>query len=204
MCGRFNVIDDPLSKLVSDWLNMDFKLTESNANVCPSQQVDCVQGKQDSIHQNRYHWGLTTDWSKKLLINARSETVTSKPTFAKAFQQSRCLVPVSSWYEWKADASSKKIQYEFIPAEGGFLMAGLLINPNSNSSRQASFDLEENSPAEYLVSLTTEANSQCKAIHSRMPLIIGKESAVKWLFGDFEQAKRLLVGAMPELAIKAL
>jgi len=204
MCGRFNVIDDPLSKLVSDWLKIDFKLTESNVNVCPSQRVDCIVAKQESIAQSSHHWGLPTDWSKKLLINARSETVFNKSTFAQAFAQSRCLVPVSSWYEWKSDNSGRKVKYEFTSTEGGFLMAGLLVNPSNLKSQQQSFDLEPPAPADFLVTLTTAANTQCRPIHSRMPLMISKDAAQQWLYGGIEQAKYLLVAEIAELNLKAV
>jgi len=209
MCGRFNVTDDPLSKLVSKWLQLDFKLTESNNNVCPSQLVDClvVASSEDNpvsqITQMGYHWGLRTDWNSKLVINARSETVSEKATFQLGFSSNRCIVPISSWFEWKSEVGGKKVKYEFAPKDGVFLMAGILVKQSNSYTKQQSFDLAELSPAQYLVSLTTQANQQCKPIHSRMPLMINKDAAETWLQGDFKQALDLLVGTTPELDIKS-
>ena len=57
-------------------------------------------------------WGIQPSWSKRLLINAQSETVAQKPTFRSAFNSNRCLVPCSGWYEWRAE-EGKKVKYFF-------------------------------------------------------------------------------------------
>jgi putative SOS response-associated peptidase YedK len=53
-------------------------------------------------------WGLVPSWWSKLLkelklatFNARAETVAEKPFFRSAFKRSRCLIPVSGYYEWQ-------------------------------------------------------------------------------------------------------
>lgn len=51
-------------------------------------------------------WGLIPSWAADpkighRLINARSETVATKPAFRAAFKQRRCLVPADGFYEWK-------------------------------------------------------------------------------------------------------
>jgi putative SOS response-associated peptidase YedK len=50
-----------------------------------------------------FRWGLVARWAsdpKPGPINARSETVADKPTFAEAFRKRRCLIPASGFYEW--------------------------------------------------------------------------------------------------------
>ena len=53
-------------------------------------------------------WGITTRSGERPLINARSETAHAKPTFAKAFDKARCLVPVNGFYEWTTNRSGRK------------------------------------------------------------------------------------------------
>jgi putative SOS response-associated peptidase YedK len=35
------------------------------------------------------------------MINARSETASSKPAFREALQSRRCLIPADGFYEWQ-------------------------------------------------------------------------------------------------------
>ena len=53
-------------------------------------------------------WGITTRSGERPLINARSETAHTKPTFAKAFDKARCLAPVNGFYEWTTNRSGRK------------------------------------------------------------------------------------------------
>src|SRR6266567_973640 len=55
-------------------------------------------------------WGLVPWWAKDVsigsrLINARSETVSEKPAFKRAFVRRRCLLPADGYYEWQKPAA---------------------------------------------------------------------------------------------------
>jgi putative SOS response-associated peptidase YedK len=61
-------------------------------------------------------WGLVPRWAKdpavgNKLFNARSETVTEKPSFREAFARRRCLVPMEGFYEWARRGDSKRPFY---------------------------------------------------------------------------------------------
>lgn len=43
-------------------------------------------------------WGYS---GKSLLINARSETASEKPTFRDDWKMYRCVIPASWYYEWE-------------------------------------------------------------------------------------------------------
>jgi putative SOS response-associated peptidase YedK len=42
------------------------------------------------------------------LINARSDTVATKPSFRSAFKRRRCLILADAFYEWQATGTKKK------------------------------------------------------------------------------------------------
>ena len=61
----------------------------------------------------KLRWGLVPSWAKDVrmgfrLINARAETVHSKPSFGAAFRSRRCLVPANGWFEWRRDGRNKQ------------------------------------------------------------------------------------------------
>jgi len=45
------------------------------------------------------------------LTLARAETVTEKPLFRLAFKRTRCLIPVSGYYEWQETPAGKQPWY---------------------------------------------------------------------------------------------
>jgi putative SOS response-associated peptidase YedK len=58
-------------------------------------------------------------------FNARAETVEFKPVFRAAFKCSRCLIPMSGYYEWQNTPDGKQPWY-FTAADGSPLtVAGL-------------------------------------------------------------------------------
>ncbi len=62
--------------------------------------------QQDAVRELRVvRWGLVPSWAKDIsigsrLINARSETISEKPSFKRAFARRRCLLPADGYYEW--------------------------------------------------------------------------------------------------------
>jgi putative SOS response-associated peptidase YedK len=61
------------------------------------------------------------------MINARAETVASKPAFRSAFARTRCLIPADGFYEWTTQPGEKKKQPYFIHRPDGepYAFAGL-------------------------------------------------------------------------------
>jgi len=175
MCGRLNVVADPLSMLVSEMLGINFS-TVTNNNLSPSQQVATIYKQPNNYQQIDANWGIQPSWSKRLLINAQSETVATKPTFKSAFAQDRCLVPCSGWFEWRTE-EGKKVKYSFCHENNEPLfMAGILYNPD----------------APQLVTLTTSPNQQCGQYHKRMPVLISPNNFDYWFNAKSDELAPLM------------
>ncbi|MBY8300496.1 SOS response-associated peptidase [Vibrio fluvialis] len=175
MCGRLNVIDDPLCRIVCEKLGINFKTT-TNTDLRPMQDVSVVGVQNSELVQLDLPWGIKPEWAKRVIINAQAETVAVKPTFAAAFESHRVLVPCSGWYEWREE-KGKKVKYLFSQGKSDVLyMAGIALEGGSK-----------------LVTLTTKPNEQCAEYHHRMPLLIAQDSLSTWLSGEPEKVFKLLV-----------
>lgn len=186
MCGRLNIIDDPLSHMINNLLGIEFS-TQTNLDVRPSETVDVIVGQYGELLSQPLKWGIQPEWAKRMIINAQSETVATKPTFSAAFSHHRVIVPCSGWYEWQGAKGSKK-KY-------------LFSNPDNSPIWMAGIALEQSSK---LVTLTTKPNPQCSKYHHRMPLLLDNQELADWLFADTTVAKKLLTNRwLAELSIQA-
>jgi len=171
MCGRLNVIADPMSHWVSDLLNIDFRTTTNN-DLRPTDAVDVIARSVDSVSPVKTSWGIRPSWSKKIIINAQGETAAVKRTFRTAFTYHRCLVPCTGWYEWKTDQSGTKQKFSFSGSMNTpFLMGGIFFEGENGFE---------------LVTLTTKPNAKCAEIHKRMPVLISPDKVSLWLYGDVQ------------------
>ncbi|CAH1671475.1 SOS response-associated peptidase [Chelatococcus asaccharovorans] len=123
-------------------------------------------------------WGLIPSWSQgqtggRRPINAKAETVHSLASFRQAFAHRRCLVPVDGFFEWQALSGARARQPYVIAMRHAapFALAGIWENwrhPTHGWVRTFCI-------------LTTQANACLKAIHDRMPVIIGPDGYDRWL-----------------------
>jgi putative SOS response-associated peptidase YedK len=159
-------------------------------NICPTQPVTCV--RQSNAGQNEVvnlRWGLVPFWSKDLkigarMINARSETASTKPSFRAAFKSRRCLVLADGFYEWKKNGKQKQPYYISRTDDQPFCFAGLWESWKDKS-------LETPTPVETCTILTTEANSMMQPLHDRMPVILNHDQYDFWLDKEFSDAEKL-------------
>jgi putative SOS response-associated peptidase YedK len=102
-------------------------------NIAPSQPVGVVvRGKNAAKPEFRLMgWELIPFWAKDpaigaKLFNARSETVTEKPSFRAVFKYRRCLIPADGFYEWQKVQGGAKQPFYFSMADNAvFAFAGL-------------------------------------------------------------------------------
>lgn len=129
-----------------------------------------------------YHWGLVPPWCKddsirKSTLNARIETVGSKPAFSEVVNN-RCLMIATGYYEWRwnDEKGKSKQKFEIHSAEEEiFSLAGIYSvwqNP-ANGEHVKTFSI-----------ITTRANAEMEYIHNnkkRMPLMLRREDELQWL-----------------------
>jgi putative SOS response-associated peptidase YedK len=84
-------------------------------NLAPSQQVLAVRAPEPGAKRQlvRPKWGLIPSWAKDAkiaysTINARADTVATKPAFRAAFKKRRCLVLADCYYEWHTEGKEKQ------------------------------------------------------------------------------------------------
>ena len=180
MCGRFARYS--LSRELERYFNAhpsSFEI-QPNYNVAPTQEIPIVVLHEDERHIKKRHWGLVPFWAKDIsigsrMINARVETVTSKPAFRAALKQRRCLIPANGFYEWFGKAGNKQPYYFHLPSGEPFAFAGLYeIWEDKEAPPEAG-------PYKSCTIITTEASESVKDIHNRMPLILKPEAYEEWL-----------------------
>lgn len=177
MCGRMNIIDDPISRLISEIAGMDYR-AETNHDFRPT-QMTTVLSMTTAMATSQYQlhnlsWGIHPNWSPKLIINARSESILAKPTFAQSFKCNRIVVPCSGWYEWVTTAQGSTKTLFKSQNESVLLMAGIGF-PDSNQ----------------FVTMTQKPNDFYAQYHHRRPLLISRENLQQWLSGSVDDAYQL-------------
>ena len=198
MCGRYASARKRVELLEEFRIERD-RVTEPldpDFNVAPTKPVYAVMtraprtaepGADGPARELRVvRWGLVPSWAKDpsmggRLINARAETVDSKPAFRKAFARRRCLLPADGYYEWQPgqlDGRTVKQPYYISRADGGPLaMAGIYELWRDRGVP----DDHEQAWLWTAAIITTNAPDELGQIHDRMPMIIGADSWADWL-----------------------
>ena len=140
-------------------------------NVCPTDPIDVVterDGKRDLV---RMRWGLVPRWWSKprkelrsATFNARAETVETKPFFREAFKRTRCLIPMSGYYEWQDSPAGKQPWY-FTACDGSPILtaAGLWDEWKNRETGERPMSC---------TMIVTEPNGFAAQIHDRMPAFL--------------------------------
>lgn len=131
MCGRFvqlPVIDFGQPGLAD--LAPGLAEIQPSYNLAPTQRASVILDRGEGRQVTRLAWGLLPFWAKAKglqgsTINARIETVATKPAFRSAFKKRRCVIPMAGYYEWSVNPEDGKKDPWFIHAAGPLLAAGL-------------------------------------------------------------------------------
>jgi putative SOS response-associated peptidase YedK len=190
MCGRFAQYSNP--EVYASQFDLDSICNATpRYNVAPTQPVLAIRRNEEGLRELApLRWGLVPHWSKGpdnrySMINARAETVDSKPAYRSAFRHRRCLIPTEGFYEWKAGKGGKTPFLVRRVDKEPFAMAGLWERWKDH----------EGEVLESCTIVVTDANELVRAIHDRMPVILASEDYEGWLDSanqDFEWLRAIL------------
>jgi putative SOS response-associated peptidase YedK len=200
MCRRFAQL--PLfDKAQSPWPELadDLSQMSANNNLAPTQRAAVVMGDGDKLQLTKLRWGLIPPWAKDLggsysTINARIETLSTKPAFRAAWKASRrCLIPMAGYYEWPESGRTKDA-YFVHRADRQQLYAAALWEP--------CHPLQDPAEAGSCAIITHQALAGAVELHDRMPVLLDPASARRWLTASSVEAMMMLIAAeIPALEV---
>ena len=176
MCGRFTASFEFREIKVRYNLQQDLPCFGRRFNIAPSQEVPVIIQNGGKNELKMMRWGLVPSWAPdqsiaNRMINARTETVTEKPSFRRLLESRRCLIPANGFYEWRREGTGKVPVWFYIKKKEPFAFAGL-------------WDLWRDVEGEMLHTftiITTSPNALLRRIHTRMPVIFDPLQAKQWL-----------------------
>lgn len=185
MCGRFSLIHPPEDVAEAFGL-ADVEAFPARYNIAPTQPVLVVSAAPSQAQGSNLpdrqaslmRWGLLPGWVKDpgdfpTLINARSETAATKPSFRAAMRHRRCIIPASGFYEWQRNAETKQSQAWWVPRSNGTVAAFAGLHET--------YIAKDGSEIDTVAILTTEATGDFAAIHNRIPVVLASEHFSTWL-----------------------
>jgi putative SOS response-associated peptidase YedK len=180
MCGRYAFFA-PRALIERVFAVADPPEVEPRYNIAPTQYVAVVRLGRDGRRVLRMQrWGLVPFWARDpaigaRMINARAESLGTSAAFREAFEQRRCLVPVSGFYEWHGEGRERRPYYIERSDGEPFGLAGLWARwrPRAGATADA--------PLDSCAIITTAPNELIAPLHDRMPAILPGEVFDAWL-----------------------
>ena len=200
MCGRF-YLDAQADDLKETFGLSSVPALAPRYNIAPSQPVLAVVADASDRVGRWYRWGLIPAWAKDAkfgyrTINARAETVATKPAFRAAFRRRRALIPASGYFEWRAETSGKQPYCIRLVDDGQLLVFAGLYEHWQNSQGEG---------VDSCTILVTDAVPSVATIHDRMPLCLAPAQFDAWLDPDLQDPTPLqaLIDQTPPPALQA-
>jgi putative SOS response-associated peptidase YedK len=178
MCGRFT-LTTPGPELAERFGIASAPALEARYNVAPSQPIVTVReaGSAAARVLEMRRWGLVPAWAADARaasqrINARAESVATRPAYREAFRRRRCLVPMNGFFEWRRQARGSSSPFLVRPvSQALFAVAGLWERWRSPGGELL----------ESCTLLTAPSLPVLQPIHDRMPLVLSPADYDAWL-----------------------
>ena len=186
MCGRF-AFTLRREEIVREFGVAEVPPLQCKYNISPGQDILAIRLSGSTKEAIFLHWGLIPSWAKDRntgyrMINARAESVLSKPAFKRAFEKRRCLIPVSGFFEWQKTQSGKQPWYIRPKEKNMLVFAGLWEK----------WESRDGGVVESCTIITVQSNELLAPIHDRMPAILERTNYDTWLSGKIDEALSIL------------
>jgi putative SOS response-associated peptidase YedK len=190
MCGRYVLGADAAD--YAEYFEVDEVATDSlerSYNVAPTDVVYTVAEWQDRRLLGTMRWGFVPHWAEDrsaIQINARSETIATKPMFRDSFSRKRCIIPADGFYEWEPKDRGRAPHWVYRADGFPMAFAGVWATWKDPVSGEL---------VRTCAIVTTKAAGPIAAIHDRMPVSLDPGVWDAWLdrtLTDVEQARALI------------
>jgi putative SOS response-associated peptidase YedK len=184
MCGRYAASQraEDIAEVFGIRPEGVLERPEPSYNVAPTDPVPAVLRRLDDRSDDGrvlrlLRWGLVPWWAPDARgaarrINARIETVATRPAYRAALAARRCLLPADGYYEWTTGPDGGRQPFFLRPTEPGPLaLAGLYErwrDPAGTSVYSCTI-------------LTTAASGTLAVLHDRMPMVVPPSNWDAWL-----------------------
>lgn len=158
MCGRFSLeLDDTFYPRYEVENIIEIA---PNYNVAPSSFIPVVvKNSPKKVVMMKWGFKVGKDFT---VINTRAETISTKSAFKNAFQNNRCLIPATGFYEWRVIGKEKHPYYIHLKDHSYFSFAGIYTDNTCSI-------------------ITTTPNELMSPIHDRMPVILSNDEEEIWV-----------------------
>lgn len=184
---RYNAVDE-----IPELHKQFYKLSGFNAVAKPVREYEklpVLTSKQNNIF-SYMQWGLIPFWTKgneemsaeekakeyvRNNLNAKTETIFEKKSFAPCLKNRRCIIPVTGFFESRDIKKEKFPYFIHLKNEEIFSFAGIY---------DTWLDKESGTTINSFSIITTVANPLMAMIHNiklRMPVILTRENEMQWI-----------------------
>lgn len=191
---EINLTREQLEKRFNAKLNKDLPYRKQNrvsAFTLPACPIVCCETPEEIKLLN---WGLIPFWVRNKdaansirmkTFNARSETLTEKPSFRHLIKSKKCIVLTNGFYEWQTRGKVKQPFFIGVRDEEATALAGL----HDQWANKETGELLNT-----FTIITTQANPLMEVIHNtkkRMPVILHEKDEQAWIDESLSTEKSL-------------
>jgi putative SOS response-associated peptidase YedK len=194
MCGRFTMThpNEAMARFFAATPGNDLPEVP-RFNICPTNPVVAITADGGTRRMRAMRWGFLPAWYKTpadgpLIINARSDTVATKPAFRQAIRQRRCLIPATGFYEWTEGQGGARLPWYITPADG---------EPLAFAGLWQDWSAPDGTTIPTCAIVSTEAGPDMARLHHREPVTLAPQDWPLWL-GEAGHGAATLMVPQPE------